>query len=189
MAYTLNDPAAPTRKQRQYFEMFAHRAIWADGWKAVTMHPSRLAATRIPDPCLKVRMGRFEEDEWELHHLAEDFSESHNLADQYPEKLAELQELWWEDAWKFNVLPLEDRSSERRFEPKPRVLQEREVYTFTAPVRLGRSVSPSVIDRDRLQVGNRSAADLQGCGVDIASILGTEKEHGIGDILGLDLTF
>jgi arylsulfatase len=148
MVYTLDDAAAPTRKRRQYFEMFAHRAIWADGWKAVTMHPSRGAAVRIPDPSLEVRMGRYEEDEWELYHLAEDFSEAHNLAARYPEKLAELQQLWWEDARKFNVLPLDDRTIERGQEPRPRVVLHREVYNFTAPVRLVRSVSPNVNNRD-----------------------------------------
>ena len=130
LAYTLNDAAAPTRKGRQYFEMFAHRALWADGWKAVTMHPSRGVAVRIPDPTLEIRMGRFEEDEWELYHLAEDFSEAHNLADRYPEKLAELQQFWWEDARKFNVLPLDDRSIERGSEPRPRVVLQRDVYTL-----------------------------------------------------------
>ncbi len=148
LAYTLNDGAAPTHKRRQYFEMFANRALWADGWKAVTMHPSRGVAVRIADPSFEVRLGRFEEDEWELYHLAEDFSEAHNLAAQYPEKLAELKQLWWEDARKFNVLPLDDRTIERGLEPRPRVGLDRDYYSFTAPVRLVRSVSPNVNNRD-----------------------------------------
>ena len=148
LAYSLNDGTAPTRKDRQYFEMMAHRALWSDGWKAVTLHPSQAAALRIPDPTFEIRMGRFEEDEWELYHLAEDFSEAHNLAAQFPEKLAELQRLWWEDARRFNVLPLDDRLMERFFDPRPRVVLDQDLYRFTAPIRLVRSVSPRVNNRE-----------------------------------------
>ena len=147
-AYSLDAPDEPTHKDRQYFEMFAHRAIWADGWKAVTMHPARGAAMRIGDPDLEIRMGRFEEDVWELYHLAEDFSEAHDLAARHPEKVAELQAMWWEDARRFNVLPLDDRVIERSQEPRPRLVRPRDMYRFTSPIRLVRSVSPSVMNRD-----------------------------------------
>jgi arylsulfatase len=148
LAYSLEHPDEPTRKDRQYFEMFAHRAIWCDGWKAVTMHPARGAAARIGDPDLEIRMGRFDEDVWELYHLADDFSEAHDLAASHPEKLAELQEMWWDDARRFNVLPLDDRVIERSQEPRPRLVKPRDVYRFTSPLRLVRSVSPSVMNRD-----------------------------------------
>jgi arylsulfatase A-like enzyme len=148
LAYTFDEPDAPTRKDRQYFEMFAHRAIWKDGWKAVTMHPARGAALRIGDPDLEIRMGRFDEDVWELYHLADDFSEAHDLAVEHPEKLAELQRQWWEDARRYNVLPLDDRVVERSAEARPRIVAKRDVYRFTSPIRLVRSVSPSVINRD-----------------------------------------
>ena len=147
-AYSFEQPDEPTHKRRQYFEMFAHRAIWSDGWKAVTMHPAPGAAIRIGDPELETRLGGFDEDVWELYHLAEDFSEAHDLAGSHPEKLAELQALWWEDAHRFNVLPLDDRLFERSQEPKPHVVRTRDVYRFTSPIRLVRPVSPSVIDRD-----------------------------------------
>ncbi len=119
LAYTFDEPDTPTRKDRQYFEMFAHRAIWKDGWKAVTMHPARGAALRIGDPDLEIRMGRFDEDVWELYHLADDFSEANDLAAAHPDKLAELQPQWWEDARRFNVLPLDDRVVERSAEAPP----------------------------------------------------------------------
>lgn len=93
-------------------------------------------------------MGRFDEDVWELYHLAEDFSEAHDLADSHPDKLAELQAIWWEDARRFQVLPLDDRLIERSQEARPRVVRRRDVYRFTSRIRLVRSVSPSVIIRD-----------------------------------------
>lgn len=148
LAYTFAEPDEPTRKDRQYFEMMAHRAIWKNGWKAVTMHPARGAAARIGDPDLVVRMGRYDEDVWELYHLAEDFSEAHDLAAGEPDRLAELQEQWWSDARRYNVFPLDDRVVERSAEDRPRVVHKRDVYRFTSPLRLVRSVSPSVIDRD-----------------------------------------
>jgi len=94
MAYSFDGANEPTRKQVQYFEMFGHRGIWADGWKAVTYH-------RPGTP--------FNDDEWELYHLTEDFSESRNLAAEHPEKLREMIDLWWVEAGRQGVLPLDDR--------------------------------------------------------------------------------
>jgi arylsulfatase len=97
MAYTLDDAAAPTRKAVQYFEMMAHRGIYADGWKAVTRHDYGTS---------------FDDDRWELYHLATDRSECHDLADAEPERLAELIELWWSEAEAQGVLPLDERTIE-----------------------------------------------------------------------------
>ncbi|MCP5034886.1 MAG: arylsulfatase, partial [Actinomycetia bacterium] len=93
MTYSFDSADAPSATQAQYFEMFGHRGIWADGWKAVTWH----------------RRGKpFDEDTWELYHLDDDFSECNNLAEGHPEKLAELIELWWSEAERHGVLPLDD---------------------------------------------------------------------------------
>jgi len=94
MVYALNSAQEKSRKGPQYFEMFGHRGIWYDGWKAVTYH-------RPGTP--------FDEDEWELYHLDEDFSETRNLAQDHPEKLRELIDLWWVEAGRHGVLPLDDR--------------------------------------------------------------------------------
>ena len=61
----------------------------------------------------------FEDDVWELYHVAEDFSECTDLATQHPEKLRELIDLWWAEAEKYNVLPLDSRMQARMAEPKP----------------------------------------------------------------------
>ncbi len=91
MVYTFNDPNEPTHKKVQYFEMLGHRGIWSNGWKAVTYHE---------------RGTPFEDKEWDLYHIEEDFSECHNLASENPEKLRELIDLWWAEAGKYGVLPL-----------------------------------------------------------------------------------
>jgi len=93
-AYTFASPDEPTHKTIQYFEMVGHRGLWAHGWKAVTRHQ---AGTD------------FEDDVWELYHVDIDPSECNDLADTHPEKLAELIDLWWDEADRHGVLPLDDR--------------------------------------------------------------------------------
>jgi arylsulfatase A-like enzyme len=82
----------------QYFEMQGHRGIYHDGWKAVAKH----------DP------GRaFDDDVWELYHLADDFSECRDLSRAEPGRLAAMRELWWHEAGRYGVTPLDDRFLER----------------------------------------------------------------------------
>jgi arylsulfatase len=94
LAYTFDAPTAPSQKKVQYFENGGHRAIYADGWKAVTRHTPGVA---------------YEDDDWELYNLLEDRSECVNLASAMPDKVAEMVALWWEEAEAHNVLPLDDR--------------------------------------------------------------------------------
>ncbi len=93
MKYSITQPEAPTQKAIQHFEMLGHRGIVKDGWKAVARHKYRTEMT---------------DDVWELYNLNEDFSESNDLAAAMPEKLDELIELWWDEAAKYKVLPIED---------------------------------------------------------------------------------
>ncbi|UJP09771.1 arylsulfatase [Microbacterium sp. KUDC0406] len=92
-------PDAPTEKKVQYYAMLGTRRIWKDGWKAAAIHAPLTGH------------GRFDEDRWELYHVAEDRSESKDLAAEHPEKLQELIDAWFEEAEKNNVLPLDDRSA------------------------------------------------------------------------------
>lgn len=106
MAYSFADKSAPTRKRSQIFEMFGHRAIWHDGWKAV---------------CFHTRYGDYEQDSWELYHTDVDFAENHDLAAREPGRLARMIELWWAEAGRYDVLPLDDRGfAERRAMARPR---------------------------------------------------------------------
>ncbi len=98
MAYVLTAPEAPTRKEVQHFEILGDRAIWCRGWKAVARHE---------------KGADFDADRWELYHLDEDFSETTDLAAKYPDKLRELVDLWWTEAEKYGVFPLDDRDTER----------------------------------------------------------------------------
>jgi arylsulfatase A-like enzyme len=104
LAYSFADPCAHSRRTTQYFEMGGQRGIYHDGWKAVTRHQSG-----IP----------YEDDPWELYYLPDDYSESRDLARERPERLAALIELWWEEARRNGVLPLDDRAQARAFARDP----------------------------------------------------------------------
>lgn len=116
-----SDSAAfPTPKTSQYFEMRGHRAIWSDGWKAVSFH---LPNTTIDD------------DVWELYHLDEDFSECNDLAEAMPEKLRQMVELFWVDAGRYGVLPIEDtRGNLFAGHPTPGTPTARHTYTYYPPI-------------------------------------------------------
>ncbi len=103
-ASTLEDPSAPGRHTTQYYEMLGSRALYHDGWKAVVFHTPRFIAYDGSDTSRP-----FDEDVWELYHVAEDFSEVDDLANSYPAKLEELKDLWWVEAAKFQVLPLNNQ--------------------------------------------------------------------------------
>lgn len=88
--YTFNNPDAESTKTIQHYELLGNRAIYKDGWKAVVNHTFNRS---------------FDEDKWELYNLKEDFSESSDLADQYPEKVRELQDDFLIQAGRYNVFP------------------------------------------------------------------------------------
>jgi arylsulfatase len=111
------------------------------------MHPSKAAVGKIGKIPIKILDGDFDHDTWELYNLNDDFSEAHDLASRHPNKLRKMQDLWWSLAGKYNVLPLDDRLIERMTVWRPPVFEEKEVYSYDAPVRLGRTTSPNVVNR------------------------------------------
>ncbi|MBL7903133.1 MAG: arylsulfatase [Bacteroidia bacterium] len=107
MLYSFDNANAPEVRKTQYFEMIGNRGIYHEGWFAGTIHKAPWEAKpRKP----------LAEDVWELYNVNEDFSQSNNLAAQQPEKLEELKKKFMEEAIKYKVLPIDDRSIER-FDP------------------------------------------------------------------------
>ena len=143
MAYSFDDAAAADRHTTQYFEMFCNRGIYHDGWTAVTRHSIPWMATEMP---------AFADDLWELYG-PEDWTQASDLAAENPEKLAELQALFLEEARKYNVLPLDDRRFER-FNPdlagRPQLVRGTSQLLFG---RMGRLSESSI-----LSLKNRSHA-------------------------------
>jgi arylsulfatase len=120
MRYTFATPAARSTRSTQYFEMYGHRAIYHDGWKAVTWHETGTD---------------FDADQWELYDITNDFSECDDLAATRPEKLAELVERWWTEAGRYDVLPLDDRLIQTLTRPSWRGSPTgRQRYVYRAPI-------------------------------------------------------
>lgn len=119
LSQNLQSSSGKTRTQ-QYWEMFGHRAIWKDGWKAVTEHATGAA---------------YGTDIWRLYNTSRDFSEAHDCADAHPEILADLQALWAQEAEKFGVFPLDDRPMKKLLNEtgSPHMLAAKgQVHLFTS---------------------------------------------------------
>ncbi len=142
MNYSFDNADAPNAKKRQYYEMFGNRAIWVEGWKAVTLH-----ANRMPWEINLVQP--FEEDVWELYNVEEDFSESTNLAEKYPEKLAELKKVFEEEAWANQVYPMYDDMLARLNAVNYVIFGDKKEFTYYAPgaVRIAEKASAPVKGR------------------------------------------
>jgi arylsulfatase len=142
MVYSFNQADAPNRKGRQYYEMFGNRAIWVDGWKAVSLH-----ANRMPWDVNVVLP--FDQDKWELYHVAEDFSESTDLAAINPEKLEELIAIFDEEAWKYNVYPLYDDMIKRLGAQQDRLFGDQTdfIYYWPGAIRIAEKSSAPVKNR------------------------------------------
>ena len=126
-AYVLGEDGgdAPGRHHTQHFEMLGSRGIYHDGWKAVTYHP----VGPLYDDGLSPN-APFEDDIWELYHVAEDLSECTDVAAEHADKVQELVALWWEEARRNDVLPLDNRVMEAIAHPKPDHRRPRDVYRY-----------------------------------------------------------
>lgn len=94
-AATFDDSTAPVPRAVQHWEMFGRRAVYAEGWKAISQHE---------------KGDDYDLDRWSLYDTRQDFSESRDLARDHPQKLAELVALWWHEAERSGVMPLDDRT-------------------------------------------------------------------------------
>ena len=119
MRYSFDDAAAPTARKTQFYSMLGSRAIWHDGWKAVTSHPAISG------------WSHFNDDVWELYHTDVDRAEVHDLAAEYPGKLRELVNLWFAEAGANQAFPLDDRSAlEIILTPRPQLSAPRDRYVY-----------------------------------------------------------
>ena len=139
MVYTLDDAMAPSRHRTQYFEMLGNRAIYSDGWVAATTPPiAPWVSTAKPID--------INDYAWELYHVTDDYSEAENLADREPKKLHQMQELFWKEAAKYNVLPI-DNSRTERFDVsvRPSLTRGREEFTYyPGLVRIPEGAAPDL---------------------------------------------
>ncbi len=119
MRYSFDDASAPAARQTQFYAMLGSRAIWHNGWKAVTNHATVAG------------WGNFNDDEWELYHTETDRAELHNVAAENTDKVRELQNLWFAEAGSNGAFPLDDRSPlEILLTPRPVLSPPRNRYVY-----------------------------------------------------------
>jgi arylsulfatase A-like enzyme len=133
-AHTFRDAKAPSRHQTQYFEMFGHRAIYHDGWRAVCPVPGPSfaeAGMGFGDMELtEDKLRELDAEGWELYHVADDFAETKNVAAQNRPKLIELIATWYVEAGKYKVLPIDSRGVMRLYDERPQVRRPRTRYVY-----------------------------------------------------------
>jgi arylsulfatase len=134
-AASMKTANAPPRGKPQYFEMFGHRGLWSDGWKAVAFHPPGMP---------------FEKDVWELYHLDRDFTETDDLAQREPERLQAMIAEWWRQAEAHKVLPLDDRFGPRFAENAARSHHRRRFVFHAGVGHIPTEVAPDVRGRSYL---------------------------------------
>lgn len=129
---TFDDEVAPSRRTTQYFEMIGHRSLYHDGWRAVCPWPGDSFAKGRPfgTPLTAEDLRQLDAHGWQLYHVAEDPAETRDLAGEQTEKLEELISLWYVEAGKYNVLPIDGRGQQRFAEPRPQITGERHTYTY-----------------------------------------------------------
>jgi arylsulfatase len=129
-AYTFDKANAtvPSRHHTQYFEMFGDHSLYHDGW---------LASTKVMRPPWNTT-GNLSADPtqypWELYNLNEDYSQSTDIAAQYPDKLKELQKMFMQEAKKYQVLPLDASVITRVITPRPSITAGRSTFIWTVPM-------------------------------------------------------
>ncbi len=135
-AHTFSDAAVPTNHHTQYFEMIGHRAIDHDGWRAVCPWPgpsfteAAQKGRKFGDTISNDVLADIEAHDWELYHVSEDYSETHNLAAEHPEKLIEMVGRWWAEAGKYQVLPVDGSAFERLNVERPAIAKPRNRFVL-----------------------------------------------------------
>ncbi|MEU5668391.1 arylsulfatase, partial [Streptomyces longwoodensis] len=151
LAHTFDDAAAPTRHHTQYFEMLGHRAIDHDGWRAVCPWPGpSFAESEAPfgTPITAEMLSRLDAHSWELYHIDGDFAETEDLAAGHRDKLIEMISLWYVEAGKYGVLPIDSSTLARMTVERPQITPERTSYTFRPGTQaLPSAVVPRVLNR------------------------------------------
>jgi arylsulfatase len=113
--------------------MMGHRSIYHEGWRAVCPWPGPSfteAGKFFGAPISAEGLTKLDATGWELYHVAEDFAENHNIADQHRDKLIEMISLWYIEAGKYNVLPIDSRGATRIIDPRPQAALPRDHYVF-----------------------------------------------------------
>jgi arylsulfatase A-like enzyme len=133
-AHTLDDAAAESNHHTQYFEMFGHRSIYKDGWRAVCPWPgpsfTEAAPKKFGEPISADTLSELDATGWELYHVDEDFAENHDVAADNRDRLIAMIGTWYVEAGRFDVMPIDGSALTRMVAEKPLIAVPRDSYTY-----------------------------------------------------------
>lgn len=140
---SFTDPAAPETRTTQYFELLVNRGMYHDGWMASSRSFVPWSPTRGEFDPLTAR--------WELYNVERDFSQAEDVAADHPEKVKELERLFWKEAEKYKVLPLDWRAVERlnsELQGRPNIAGKRNRYVYyPGQIALPEGACPPVLNK------------------------------------------
>src|SRR6476659_9790127 len=151
LAHTLDDAEVASAHRTQYFEMMGHRSIYHDGWRAVCPWPGPSfaeAGVGFGQPISADKLTELDAGGWELYHVDEDFAETRDLAAEHRDRLIALIGLWYAEAGKYGVLPVDGSGVDRLLVEKPLVAVPRDRYVYmptTQSIPFG--AAPRVLNR------------------------------------------
>jgi len=128
---TFDNAKDPGKHITQYFEMMGHRSLYHDGWRAVCPWPGTSfteSGRKFGDPIDDAMLTKLDATGWELYDLKEDFAETNNLAEKEKDRLIAMIGMWYNEAGKYNVFPIDSRGTQRGFEERPQISGERSRY-------------------------------------------------------------
>lgn len=130
---SFDDPKAPALHITQYFEMFGHRSLYHDGWRAVCPWPGTSfveSGLEFGAPIDYAKLTELDAHGWELYNLNDDCAETNNLADKERDRLIAMVGMWYVEAGKYDVLPIDSRGTLRLGEARPQIAGERKSYVY-----------------------------------------------------------
>jgi len=148
---TFNNANEPEKHLTQYFEMMGHRSLYHNGWRAVCPWPGtsftesgRGFGTPIDDKILT----ELDTNGWELYNINEDFAETNNLAEKEKARLIAMIGLWYNEAGKYNVLPVDGRGVQRGFEERPQLSPDRNRFVlYSGTQSIPAIAAPKILNR------------------------------------------
>jgi arylsulfatase A-like enzyme len=163
-AHLFGDSRAATKHHTQYFEMMGHRAVYHDGWRAVCPVPGASfteAGVGFGELVItEAKLRELDAKGWELYDVSKDFAETKNLADERRDKLIEMIAIWYAEAGKFGVLPIDARGTARLIDEKPQLSRARNLYVFYPRTSVvSNKIAPRVLNRPH---SITATVDIQG---------------------------
>jgi arylsulfatase len=148
---TFDDNKAPSDHTTQYFEMMGHRSLYHDGWRAVCPWPGTSfieSGRAFGTPITYDMLTELDAKGWELYNLEEDFAETNNLAEKEKPRLIAMIGMWYSEAGKYNVLPIDSRGLQRVREERPQVAVNRNRYVlYPGTQSIPAGAAPKILNR------------------------------------------